>query len=74
MGNTFWHPTKELMRLPGGWKVLRDDGLEGGILREGLQFEVFIRRHDQAVYVGAEASLANAAWRFWKWGRENRWP
>lgn len=74
MGNTFWHPTKEFMTLPGGWKALRNDGLEGGIIREDRKFETFIRRQDLAVHIGTDLSLGDAAWRFWKWGREDRWP
>ena len=74
MADTFWSPTHELRRLPGGWQMPRTrfGNAEGGIVpsKEGL--EVWVRAGDVAIALGLETSLHEAAWTIWRWGREDK--
>lgn len=73
MGDEFWSPRQELRRVPAGWVMPRTrfGNAQGAIVesKEGLQ--VWVRDGDQAVQVGLETSLTEAAWGIWRWGRED---
>jgi hypothetical protein len=60
--------------MPGGWKGRRNDGLEVLIFREGKQYTAYVRQGTAARLIGDRASLHDAAWFWWKWGREDQWP
>jgi len=68
MGELFWSPARELLRMPNGWKMLRRGRRhsEGAIILEDGTYQVFVNDGGRAVHIGSCRTLLDAAWMLWR--------